>query len=51
MSLRACVAKAVGWTLEKANATSSQEASTHIDLNNVGVPGYGSYISHYHKLR
>ena len=27
ISLRACVAKAAGWTLEKANATSSQEAS------------------------
>ena len=27
MSLRACVAKAVGWTLEKANDTTSQEAN------------------------
>ena len=27
ISLRACVAKAAGWTLEKANATTSQEAS------------------------
>ena len=26
-SLRACVAKAVGWTLEKANVTTSQEAN------------------------
>ena len=27
MSLRACVAKAAGWTLEKANSTTSQEAN------------------------
>ena len=27
MSLRACVAKAAGWTLEKAHATSIHEAS------------------------
>ena len=27
ISLRACVAKAAGWTLEKANAIPSQEAS------------------------
>ena len=27
ISLRACVAKAAGWTLEKANATPIQEAS------------------------
>ena len=27
ISLRACVAKAEGWTLEKANALPSQEAS------------------------
>ena len=27
MSLRACVAKAAGWTLEKANALPTQEAS------------------------
>ena len=27
ISLRACVAKAAGWTLEKANATTSQEAT------------------------
>ena len=27
ISLRACVAKAVGWTLEKANSIISQEAS------------------------
>ena len=27
ISLRACVAKAAGWTLEKANSTTSQEAS------------------------
>ena len=26
ISLRACVAKAAGWTLEKANSTTSQEA-------------------------
>ena len=29
MSLRACVAKSVGWTLEKAHATSIQRASTN----------------------
>ena len=29
ISLRACVAKAAGWTLEKANSTTSQEASTN----------------------
>ena len=29
ISLRACVAKAAGWTLEKANTTSSQEASNN----------------------
>ena len=29
MSLRACVAKAAGWTLEKANAATSQEANTN----------------------
>ena len=29
ISLRACVAKAAGWTLEKANATTSQEATTN----------------------
>ena len=29
MSLRACVAKATGWTLEKANSTTSQEANTN----------------------
>jgi hypothetical protein len=27
MSLRACVAKAAGWTLEKANSSTSQEAN------------------------
>ena len=27
ISLRVCVAKAAGWTLEKANSTTSQEAS------------------------
>ena len=27
ISLRACVAKAAGWILEKANSTTSQEAS------------------------
>ena len=27
ISLRTCVAKAVGWTLEKANSTTSQEAN------------------------
>ena len=27
ISLRACVAKAAGWTLEKANSATSQEAS------------------------
>ena len=27
ISLRACVAKAAGWTLEKANSITSQEAS------------------------
>ena len=29
ISLSACVAKAAGWTLEKANAAASQEASTN----------------------
>ena len=29
ISLRACVAKAAGWTLEKANAAQSQEATTN----------------------
>ena len=29
MSLRACVAKAASWTLEKANAATSQEANTN----------------------
>ena len=29
MSLRACVAKAAGWTLKKANATTSQETSSN----------------------
>ena len=29
ISLRACVAKAAGWTLEKANSITSQEASTN----------------------
>ena len=28
-SLRACVAKAAEWTLEKANSTTSQEACTN----------------------
>ena len=27
ISLRACVAKAAGWTLEKTNSTKSQEAN------------------------
>ena len=27
ISLKACVAKAAGWTLEKANSITSQEAS------------------------
>jgi hypothetical protein len=27
ISLRACVAKAAGWTLEKTNSTTSQEAN------------------------
>ena len=27
ISLRACVAKAAGWTLEKANSTTNQETS------------------------
>ena len=27
ISLRACVAKAAGWTLEKSNSTTSQEAN------------------------
>ena len=29
ISLRACVAKAAGWTLEKANSTTSQEANVN----------------------
>ena len=29
ISLRACVAKAPGWTLEKANSATSQEAITN----------------------
>ena len=29
ISLRVCVAKAAGWTLEKANAAQSQEATTN----------------------
>ena len=29
ISLRACVAKAAGWTLEKANATKSQETTSN----------------------
>ena len=29
ISLKACVAKAAGWTLEKANAATSQEATTN----------------------
>ena len=29
ISLRACVAKSAGWTLEKANAAQSQEATTN----------------------
>ena len=29
ISLRACVAKVAGWTFEKANSTTSQEASTN----------------------
>ena len=29
ISLRACVAKAAGWTLEKANSVTSQEATTN----------------------
>ena len=29
ISLRVCVAKAAGWTLEKANATTSQEANVN----------------------
>ena len=33
ISLRACVAKAAGWTLEKANATTSQKATTNKQSN------------------
>ena len=29
ISLKACVAKAAGWTLEKANLATSQEATTN----------------------
>ena len=29
ISLRVCVAKAAGWTLEKANSATSQEASAN----------------------
>ena len=29
ISLKACVAKAAGWTLEKANSATSQEATTN----------------------
>ena len=29
ISLRACVDKAAGWTLEKSNSTVSQEATTN----------------------
>ena len=29
ISLRTCVAKAAGWTLEKANSATSQEATTN----------------------
>jgi hypothetical protein len=29
ISLKACVAKAAGWTLEKANSCTSQEATTN----------------------
>ena len=29
ISLRACVAKAAGWTLEKANSTTSQEVNVN----------------------
>ena len=33
ISLRACVAKAVGWTLEKANTTTSQKPTTNKQSN------------------
>ena len=29
ISLRACIAKAAGWTLEKANAAQAKEATTN----------------------
>jgi hypothetical protein len=32
ISLRACVAKAAGWTLQKANSTTSQEANINKTL-------------------
>ena len=32
ISLRACVAKAAGWTLEKSNSTTSQEANINKTL-------------------
>ena len=35
ISLRACVAKAAGWTLEKANSTTSQEASINKALHDL----------------
>ena len=53
ISLRACVAKAAGWTLEEANSITSQEASINkntLILSDVGVHGCGSYMLCYHKF-
>ena len=47
ISLRACVAKAAGWTLEKSNSSTSQKAHNN-KANRVKmkwVLGHGSYMA------
>ena len=52
ISLKVCVAKAAGWTLEKANPATSQEASINKTqwLNDVGVLKHENCISSYFEV-
>ena len=52
ISLRACVAKAAGWTLEKANFATSQEATTSKQSDSKWFEHIGMWKEHFklHEL-
>ena len=47
ISLRACVAKAASWTLEKANSATSQEATTNKQSDSKWYEHIGMWKEHF----